>query len=508
MRPDARSRRAPEGGLNLPVIARPVGLLLGVLAAAMVLTAGVGVVMGSPEGAGHMGISAALVGAVAFVLAAVLGRGAENMPLDRRSALVIVTVAWVALGLLGGLPFMVGAAFGPADAIFEATSGFTTTGATILPEINERLNPALHFWRMLSHWLGGMGIVVLFVAVFPALGVGGKHLFRGEVPGPRSKGLSPRIRETSSVLWRVYLLLTLVEIVLLATLGRLPLFDAVTHALSTMGTGGFSTLNGSIGEYSTMPEVNGLAIDLIITAFMVIAGMNFSLFYEAVRKGGEGLRVILRHTETQVYIGIVVMATVLIGLSIRGDVGSLPAALRYSSFQVAAIISTTGFGTADFEQWPTFAKMVLLSLYFTGGCAGSTAGGLKLIRVIILVKLIWVEMQRSFRPHLVLPVRVGNQAIRPPVLVEIMAFMGLYALTIAAGAALVALIDRVDGTTALMASLACVANVGPGLGMVGPTDNFGFFSGASKLILSVCMILGRLEFLTVLALFAPGFRRS
>ncbi|MCB9746523.1 MAG: TrkH family potassium uptake protein [Alphaproteobacteria bacterium] len=363
------------------------------------------------------------------------------------------------------------------------------------------------------------------------------------MPGPRSKGLAPRIRETSSVLWKVYLTFTLIEIALLIGVAGVPTFEAVVHALSTMGTGGFSTLNGSVAEFSSpnaengLPlGVNGLAVDLIILAFMIIAGMNFSLFYEAIRapmqtlsdarrahslrRAGQlvlqaseqllrrGPKEIVQHTETRVYLSIVAVATVIIALSIFSDHDGIGPALRYASFQVAAIMSTTGFGTADFEQWPTVAKMVLLSLYFTGGCAGSTAGGMKLIRVIILVKLIWVEMQRSFRPHLVLPVRVGNQAIRSEALVEILAFMGLYALTVAVGAVTVALLDPVDGTTALMASLACVANVGPGLGMVGPTDNFGFFSGASKLVLSVCMVLGRLEFLTILALFAPGFRRS
>ncbi|MCB9742822.1 MAG: TrkH family potassium uptake protein [Alphaproteobacteria bacterium] len=543
MSPASRNRVIPsEGRLNWGVVARPLGMLMAGLAIAMLGTGGIGLAMGSLEGAGHMGISAIAVALLAAVLLT-LGRDTADQVVGRREALLIVTLSWLGLSVVGGLPFIIGADFSIPDAIFEAASGFTTTGATILPEIRERLNPALHFWRMLSHWLGGMGIVVLFVAVFPALGVGGKHLFRSEVPGPRSKGLAPRIRETSSVLWKVYLTLTLIEIGLLMFVARVPLFEAVVHALSTMGTGGFSTLNGSVAEFSApsaangLPaDVNGLAVDLIILAFMVIAGMNFSLFYEAIRSpmrmlsdglatrspgralqaslqaGGHLIRrapsELFAHTETRVYLIILALASVVIALNIYSDHLHMGAALRYASFQVAAIMSTTGFGTADFEAWPTVAKMVLLSLYFTGGCAGSTAGGMKLIRVIILAKLIWVEMQRSFRPHLVLPVRVGKQAIRSETLVELFAFMGLYALTVAVGAASVALLDPVDGTTALMASLSCVANVGPGLGMVGPTDNFGFFSGASKLILSACMLLGRLEFLTILAIFAPGFRRS
>ena len=510
-------RTIPLGPLAATV-AWPVGALTLGAAVAMLVSAAAGVAVGSPEGAGHLGLSAAITAALGGGLM-LAGRDRVEDSVGRREALLIVSLSWLMLSLVGGLPFLIGAGFTPSEAIFEATSGFTTTGATVLPEVRERLNPALHFWRMLSHWLGGMGIVVLFVAIFPALGVGGKHLFRSEVPGPRSKGLSPRIRQTSSVLWRIYLAITLVETALLWLAG-LPPFEALLHALSTMGTGGFSTLNGSIGGLEAelgLTAFQAATAEWIILLFMVIAGMNFGLFHQAMRRGP---RVFLRHTETRVYLallaltGLAVTASLLpLKLAAVGGVGrAVHDAARDGLFQVAAIITTTGYGTDNFEVWPTFAKMLLLALFFTGGCSGSTAGGMKIIRWIILMKATLAELRRSYRPHLISPVRVGKQPIPQAHLVEILAFAGMFFITVGCGAALVALLQSwtaapIDGTTALMASLACVANVGPGLGLVGPTDNFGFFSGPSKLVLSACMLLGRLEFLTLLAVFTPGFWR-
>lgn len=491
----------------IPPVARAVGGLMVMVALTMLGTGVVGLLMSSVKGALHMAVSAFIV--LLFAGAnLLLGRNAAFTSIDRREAFVVVTVSWIALCVAGGLPFMVGADFTFSEALFESTSGFTTTGATILPEIRDRLNPALHFWRCLSHWLGGMGIVVLFVAVFPALGVGGKHLFRSEVPGPKSKGLSPRVRETSSVLWKVYVFITLIQVGLLIPAMRraLPdsdwrqiIFESFCHAFSTMGTGGFSTFNGSVGE------LDSALVDFIILVFMIVAGMNFGLFYEATRRG---ISVFWKDTQTRVYIGILAIVSVVIAASILPQVDGGPLyALRLSSFQAAAIMSTTGFGTADFEQWPSVTRMLLLALYFTGGCSGSTAGGMKLQRIIVLFKAVLVELRKSFRPHLIMPVRVDRKAVDNQSLVALMAFMALYVTSVGVGAIWVALVDRTDGTTALMASLACVANVGPGFGAVGPTDNFGFLSGITQTFLSGLMILGRLEFLTVLALFTPGFWR-
>ncbi|NOY28374.1 MAG: TrkH family potassium uptake protein [Oligoflexia bacterium] len=430
-------------------------------------------------------------------LAILLGRSGPAH-IGRREALVIVSASWVAIGIFGGIPFIIGAHFTPWDAFFETVSGFTTTGATILPEIEHRLSPPLQLWRLATHWLGGLGIVVLFVALFPALGVGGKHLFRTESPGPPSDGLAPRIRETASVLWRIYTVITLTEVALLMLAG-MDWFEALGHAFSTMGTGGFSTRNASVAAFHSVP------VDLIITVFMIIAGSNFSLFYE-VLKGGP--RIFWENTEFRLYIGIFLAVTVLVTIDIHGSVHQgVGQSARYASFQVASIMTTTGFGTDNFDAWPTFSKTLLVVLYFFGGSAGSTAGGIKMVRIAIIFKAIRNEIRRGFRPALIAPLRLGKQTVPPAVVTETLAFASVYMLTVGIGGVLVALFDSVDLTTAMMASLACVANVGPGLSLVGPTQNYAFFSAGSKMVLSFCMLLGRLEFFALLALFVPSFWR-
>jgi len=471
-------------------------MLLLVLSVCMAACAVMGPLRGSLGGSVAMVVAASICAGFGGV-ALLVGRRAQR-EIGRREALFIVAVAWLSCGVFGGLPFVIGAHLSPADAFFEAVSGFTTTGATILPEIEHRLSPSLHLWRMLTHWLGGLGIVVLFVALFPALGVGGKHLFRTESPGPQSEGLAPRIRETASVLWKVYAAITALEVALLMLAG-MDWFEALVHAFATMGTGGFSTRNASIAAFDSLP------VEIIITIFMVVAGGNFGLFYEALRSGP---RALLENTEFRVYIGIFAAVSLLITIDIHGSVHeTIGQSLRYASFQVASIMTTTGFGTDDFEAWPTFSQTLLVVLYFIGGCAGSTAGGIKVVRVVIIFKAIMGEIRRGFRPTLVAPVRVGHLAVPGNVVTESLAFGMVYLLTVGMGGVLVALFDSVDLTTALMASLACVANVGPGLGMVGPTDNYAFFSAASKTVLSLCMLLGRLEFFALLALFVPTFWR-
>lgn len=455
----------------------------------------VGPLRGGLDGTAAMVGSAGVSAGVGAALLAIGRRGPPHI--GRREALVIVAVAWLCTGIFGGLPFVLGARFTPWDAFFEAVSGFTTTGASILPEIEQRLSPPLHLWRLATHWLGGLGIVVLFVALFPALGVGGKHLFRTEATGPSGgEGLAPRIRDTAVVLWRVYATLTAAQVALLMVAG-MDWFEALGHAFATMGTGGFSTRNTSIAAFDSLP------IDVIITVFMVIAGANFALFHEAMKRGP---RALWDNVEFKVYLGIFVGVSALIAIDIYGTVHQgLGASIHHAAFQVASIMTTTGFMTDDFEVWPTFSQTLLVFLYFIGGSAGSTAGGLKVIRVVIVLLAIRAEVRRGFRPSLVAPVRVGNLVVSPPVVSETLAFVAVYLLTIGVIGVGVALLDPVDITTAFMASLACVANVGPGLGMVGPTENFGFLSAGSKVLLSFGMLLGRLEFFALLALFVPSF---
>ncbi len=481
----------------LRAAARPVAGTLLVLAIAMVACAALAGLHGGPRGVGALAGSAALTALVALALRRLAPRDAPEP--GRREALVIVAAAWLACGVFGGLPFVLGAGLSPVDALFEAVSGFTTTGATILPEIADRLSHPLHLWRVATHWLGGLGIVVVFVALFPTLGVGGRHLFRTEAATSSHGGAkTPRIRDTARVLLRVYVLLTAVEAALLVAVGLHP-FDALVHSLSTLGTGGFSNRNGSVGEFGSP------AAEVVITVFMLLAGTSFGLFHDAARRGP---RVFWRSVELRAYLGIFAAASLLVALDLALQAARAPlTALRESTFQVASILTTTGFGTADYEAWPALSQVVLLLLFLLGGCSGSTAGGMKIIRLLVILQAARQEVARSWRPGLVPVVRVGRATVPEDVVREALLIGAMYAGCTLAGGLLVALLDGVDPVTALSASLACATNVGPGFGAVGPTDHFGALSAASKLVLTLSMLLGRLEFLSLLALFSPRFWR-
>ncbi len=483
--------------------ARPLGLLLLVLAFSIAACGCLGFLAKpehgwdpsqTQEGFEHMLTAAGITAATALPL--LIASWGVPVRLGRREALFVVSTIWIAMGLFGAIPFVVGANMSWADALFEAFSGLTTTGGTILTEIEGRLSSPIHVWRMATHWLGGLGIVVLFVALLPGLGADGKRLFQSEAAGPQTGGISPRIRDTAKVLLWIYLAITGLEILALKVVG-MPWFDAVTHAMSTLGTGGFSTKNGSIAEY------NSIGIEMVILVFMLLAGTNFSLFHRAKT---EGLNVFWTSAEFRLYMILFGGVTLIISADMLFNAThSVVDTLRYSSFQVAAIMTTTGFGTDNFEQWSTVSRTLLLILFFCGGMAGSTAGGMKLIRIMIILKVVIHEIKIGFRPTLVAPIRLGDQPIAEGIVRSTLAYALIFMGTVVMGALIIASIDPIDMTTALMASLACVANVGPGLGAVGPTDNYGFFSDASKIVLSFCMLLGRLEFFSLLSLFVPAF---
>lgn len=489
----------------LRMTARPLGLLLLVLSASMAACGALGFLADpalgwDPEETArdfHHMLRSAVVPAVAAI-PFLLASWRVPVRLGRREALFVVSTIWIAMGLFGSIPFVIGADMSVADSLFEAFSGLTTTGATILDDIEGRLSAPLHVWRMATHWLGGLGIVVLFVALMPGWGVGGKRLFQSEAAGPQTGGISPRIRDTAKTLLLIYCSFTAALIGALWA-ADMPLFDAITHSFSTIATGGFSLKNGSIGEY------NNLAIELTILVGMLLAGTNFALFH---RFKSEGHKVFWESPEFRVYVLLVAGATLIIAsdMLINATHG-LGDALRYSSFQVVAIMTGTGFGTADYEGWSTLSRGLLLILYFCGGMAGSTTGSMKLIRIMVLVKVVVHEIRIGFRPNLIAPIRLGNHPVAEHIVRSTLAYAFIFMGTVLAGAIIVAALDPVDLTTALMASLACVANVGPGFGAVGPTDNFGFFSDGSKLILSFCMLLGRLEFFSLLSLFVPSFWR-
>jgi trk system potassium uptake protein TrkH len=419
--------------------------------------------------------------------------------LSIREGFAVVTFGWMVFAVFGALPYLIsGAVASPLDAVFETMSGFTTTGSTILTEV-ESLPQSLLFWRSLTQWLGGMGIIVLSLAILPMLGVGGMQLFKAEVPGPTADRLKPRIQDTAKMLWGVYFLLTIVEILLLM-LGGMSFFDALCHSFATLATGGFSIKNASIAAY------NSSYIDGVVTLFMILAGINFALHFQVL--SGK-VKDFFRSEELRVYLGIILIATIVIMICNWSDgvYRQFGENLRYSIFQVSSIITTTGFGTADFELWPVLAQYLLVLLMFIGGCAGSTAGGMKVARILLLFKHVQVQLFRLIHPRAIRLVKLGNRAVDKEVLQAILGFFALFVGVFVIGSLLVAA-SGMDLVSSGAAVVACLANIGPGLGTVGPVDNFAQVPAFGKSVLIVCMLMGRLELFTVLVLFFPSFWRK
>ena len=459
---------------------------------------------------------------MAFVISAVITLGvglilrfsiqARQEELGIREGFAVVALGWVTVALFGTLPYLSADVFHIdgrslwtefSFCYFESMAGFSTTGATVLTEI-EHLSHAMLFWRSFSHWLGGMGIVVLAVAILPMLGIGGMQLFRAEAPGPQTDRLTPRIAQTAKLLWGVYLLLSVLETVLLM-LGGMPLFDALCHTFGTMATGGFSTKNASIGHYDSV------YVDMVICCFMFLAGTNFALHYRALR--GD-IKSYFQDTEFKFYCIVIGVSITLISwntirFQVNGDVpyDSMWTSLRYAAFQVMSIITTTGYGTADFEQWPALSQFILVTLMFYGGCAGSTGGGMKQVRFLLLIKQSGAEIKRLIFPHAVLPIRVNDRVVPPEVMTNVLGFffffIGIFAVVTCIMTTL-----GLDLVSAAGATIATMGNIGPGLGSVGPTDNYAHIHTTGKFILSFCMLLGRLELYTVLILFSPNFWKN
>jgi trk system potassium uptake protein TrkH len=419
------------------------------------------------------------------------------MVINHREGMVIVTLGWAACAFFGALPFALGGFDSFTDAFFESVSGFTTTGASILTNI-EALPKGLLFWRSLTHWLGGMGIIVLTIAILPFLGVGGMQLYKAEVPGPVADKLQPRIKDTAMSLWKVYVFFTVAQVLLLL-LGGMDLFESVCHAFGTMATGGFSTRNTSIAAYDSA------YIDGVITFFMLVAGANFALHFQLFR--GRPL-VLWRDPEFRFFAILVFLLTAVVTISIQGSsYSSWPEALRFGAFQVASIITTTGYATADYELWLPLPQGVLLLCMFIGGCAGSTSGGIKCMRVMLLFKHAYRELFRLVHPRAVVSLKFGPKLVKEEVLTSIWGFFVLFiVLFVLSGLALTAM--GVDVLTSFAAVVACIGNVGPGLGQVGPVDNYAAIPALGKWVLSFCMLLGRLEIYTVLVLLMPEFWRK
>ena len=414
--------------------------------------------------------------------------------LNTRSGFVVVAVSWISTCFFGAAPFLISGCIPSfADALFESVSGFTTTGATILSAV-EHLPRSINLWRMQMHWLGGMGIVALTVALLPVLGVGGFQLIKAETTGPEKGKITPKITVTAKILWFIYIAITAVQTLLLMIAG-MDFFDALGHSFATVGTGGFSSRNASIGSYKSP------GIEWICTVFMLLSGINFSLYYRVLVGRG---REFLQNTELKVYAAIVALSSLIIVPFITPIYGSFGASLRNAMFHVASIITTTGFSTADYSLWHPAAQTVLFVLLFIGGCAGSTGGGIKVIRWVIIAKQMGIEVKRLLHPHGVFSMHLNQRPGREDVVHNVAAFMFLYFFMLML-TAFAAAIDGADLMTSLTASLALIGNVGPGFGKVGPVENFGFFSAAAKYWFSFAMLAGRLELYTMLVFFMPTF---
>jgi len=550
--------------VNLRAVAGTLGALLVALGIALLFPMGVGLLYGEASwwSFGVTALVSLVVGGGAY--AAFRPQGVDDLRV--REGFVIVASAWLLLSLVGALPFVLGGVLDSfTDAFFETMSGFTTTGATILggadtPAI-EAIPNAFLFWRSLTHWLGGMGIIVLTLAILPILGIGGMQLFKAEVPGPSADKLTPRVRETAKRLWAIYVGITLIEVLLL--LPAMSPFDAVNHAFATMATGGFSTENGSVGQYGSA------YIDWVITAFMFLAGMNFSLHYAMLHGNFDAP---WKSQEFRVYAGVIAIATALMtvvlwqpvqpvvpppvtldgevvvregperqadgvasdeattepedraGAEAMGGGAELGETdepvtgrtvvryegfwdtLRYAAFQATAIVTTTGFGTADYELWPPLAVGVIFSLFFVGGMAGSTGGGVKVVRVLLILKNSFREMQQLLHPQAVLPIRLDHRVVPEGIMRNVLSFIVLYIGLIGVGTLVMGFLG-LDLLSAFSATFSCVGNVGPAFGTFGPTENYTHVPVVGKWVLALLMMAGRLEIFTVLVLFAPGFWR-
>lgn len=435
-----------------------------------------------------------------IVMGLLLGTGAlmnlpkpEKRTVYAREGFVIVSISWILLSFFGALPFVFsGEIPSMVDAMFEVASGFTTTGATILTDI-ESISKSLLFWRAFTHWLGGMGIIVFVLAFLPQKDMSSMHIMRAEVPGPSVGKLVSKTTVTARILYIMYAALTVAEIVALICCD-MPLFDSVTTAFATAGTGGFSVMNESIAAY------NSVAIEIVVALFMLLFGINFNLYYLMIMKQ---FKRAFKSEELWTYIGIVVVSIIVITFNIMPIVGSLGTSLRQAGFQVASIITTTGFGTADFGSWPALSQFIVVLLMFCGACTGSTGGGLKVGRIMILIKTFIRELRRAVNPRRVKCIKLDGAVIDKEIISTTSAYFVVYMFLIAISTFLIAF-DNFDMTAAVTSSISCINNIGPGLSNTGMISHFADFSNFSKIVLTADMIIGRLEIFPMIILFLPS----
>ena len=435
-------------------------------------------------------LTAGLLVAVGLVIGR---RKPKRTALYARDGFAVVALAWIMMSAFGALPFVIsGDIPNFVDAFFETVSGFTTTGASILSAV-EPLSRSGLFWRSFTHWVGGMGVLVFVMAILPMTDGHGMHLMRAEVPGPSVGKLVSRMGDTAKILYGIYLVMTIVEIILLLV-GGMSLFDACIHAFGTAGTGGFSSRNLSVGAYDSA------YFDIVIGIFMLLFGVNFNLYYFLLIKR---FKDVFRSEELRAYLLIVMAAVLAIAVDVAHLYDSMATSLRHAFFQVASIITTTGYATVDFNLWPSFSKGILVVLMFIGACAGSTGGGIKVARIVILAKSSLADMRKMLHPNAISSIRFEGKPLTERNVRGVHVFISVYLIVFVVSFLLLTL-EGFDLVTTFTALAACINNIGPGLEMVGPTGNFSAFSPAAKLLLSFDMLVGRLEIFPMLLLFAPS----
>ena len=477
--------------MNYRMIARILGMVLLILAALLVLPLIAGLCYGENV----------LNFAVTIAAAAALGGifmlfKPKNRDIYAREGFTAVGLSWILMSLIGALPFVIsGDIPSYVDALFETVSGFTTTGSTLLTDV-EAMSRGCMFWRMFTHWIGGMGVLVFIMAVLPMSGEHSMHIMRAEIPGPVVGKLVPRARKTAAILYIIYMGLTAIETVFLLCMS---FYDAMLHAFATAGTGGFSTRGAGIAAFDS------LYIEVVISVFMLLFAVNFNLYFLLLMGR---VRDVLKNQELRCFGVCVAFSMLTVAWNISGQYGGFAEALRYSSFTVASLVSSTGFGTADFTQWPQYSQWLLVIIMFVGACAGSTGGGLKLSRVMMLLKAAFSDMRRVIWPRRVSRLQMEGQRVEQTVIRAVFSYSTLYMLLLLAGTLLISF-DGFDTATNFTAALTCLSNMGPGLGLIGPAGNFSIFSDLSKLLMSFLMLAGRLELYPILVLFFPSvWKRS
>ncbi|MCF8335577.1 MAG: TrkH family potassium uptake protein [Bacteroidales bacterium] len=480
--------------INVRVILNILGLFLLIEGISMLLPLGVSIYYNEGDIAA-MGISAGItmfLGAFAWLLTQ-----RKDKTITKKEGYIIVSMVWIMFSLFGSLPFVIsGEITSYTDAFFETISGFTTTGASILNDV-EALPHGLLFWRMMTQWLGGMGIIVLSLAILPIFGIGGMQLFVADVPGPTPDKFHPRVKETAKRLWIIYMIFTISEIILL-TLGDVKLYDAVCHSFTTMATGGYSTKQASIAHFSPY-------VQYIITVFMFLAGTNFVLSYYGMHLQ---FNKIVKNEEFRFYIFILLSFTILITAFLWfGNVLPFEESFRNSLFQVVSITTTTGYVTTDYLQWSPFLVVIIFMLMFVGGSGGSTGSSIKIVRVALLIKNSALELKRLLHPRAVIPVRLNKKSIAPQIITNIQAFVVLYMMILAASTIIISAMGY-DLPSSLGSAAATLGNIGPGIGAVGPVENYAHIPDFGKWLLSFLMLIGRLELFTVLILFSPAFYKK